>query len=220
MFAKRASKKESTREAILEAARTVLASDGPEALSLSKVAHLAGINRGTAYQHFQTRDELIKATIGSVSEHLCETITGGVELDESGRMVGIEQRSIYDVIAKLVDFAVENPTLGRIWLFDMLSAENPADDSFFREFKQTTQRLAESRFAQEGIDVEVLSVIMLAGYFLWPEWARAKSKGESDRQAMAQRMRREILRLFLHGVLRPEEFPQLEELLAQEPLRD
>ncbi len=218
MFAKRATRKESTREAILAAARTVLASDGPEALSLSKVAHLAGVNRGTAYQHFKTRDELIKATIGSVSEHLCETVAGDVELDESGRMVGIEQRSIYDVIGKLVDFAIENPNLGRIWLFDMLSADNPADDPFFREFKQTTQRLAESRFAQEGIDVEALSVIILAGYFLWPEWARAKSKGESDRQAMAQRMRREVLRLFLHGVLKPEEFPQLEELLAQEPL--
>src|SRR5438309_1767095 len=43
---------EGTREAILEAARTRLAADGPEGLSLSEVAHLAGVNRGTAYQHF------------------------------------------------------------------------------------------------------------------------------------------------------------------------
>ncbi len=219
MLTKRASKKESTREAILAAARTVLASDGPEALSLSKVAHLAGINRGTAYQHFKTREELIKATIGWVSEHLCTTLGGGVELDESGRMVGIEQRSIYEVIARLVDFAVENPALGRIWLFDVLSSENPADDPFFRQFKLTTQRLADSHFSQDGIDVEALSVIILGGYFLWPEWTRAKSRGEEDRRAAAQRMRREILRLFLHGVLRPEEFPQLETLLSQEMLR-
>jgi hypothetical protein len=39
---------ERTREAILEAARTRLANDGPEGLSLSEVAHLAGVNRGTA----------------------------------------------------------------------------------------------------------------------------------------------------------------------------
>ncbi|WP_372799532.1 TetR/AcrR family transcriptional regulator [Litorivivens sp.] len=45
--------KAATREAILEAARTVLASDGPDALSLSKVANLADINRGTAYQHLK-----------------------------------------------------------------------------------------------------------------------------------------------------------------------
>src|ERR1700722_18657929 len=53
---------EATREAILEAARTQLAKDGPEGLSLSEVAHLAGVNRGTAYQHFRTREKLIEAT--------------------------------------------------------------------------------------------------------------------------------------------------------------
>ena len=37
-----------TREAILAAARTILAKDGQEALSLSKVAVLAKVNRGTA----------------------------------------------------------------------------------------------------------------------------------------------------------------------------
>ena len=215
---KRASKKESTREAILAAARTVMASDGPEGLSLSKVAHLAGINRGTAYQHFQTREALVKATIGSVSEHLCTTLGSGADIDAEGRLVGIEQRSFYETIARLVDFAIENPTLGRIWLFEVLSSEDPSNDPFFRRFKQTTQQLADSRFSQDGIDVEALSVMTLAGYFLWPEWVRAKSRCEQDREVMAQRMRRELLRLFLHGVLRPEQFPQLEELLAQESL--
>ena len=61
---------ERTREAILEAARTRLAKDGPEGLSLSEVAHLAGVNRGTAYQHFETRDKLIKATAQWVSDKL------------------------------------------------------------------------------------------------------------------------------------------------------
>ena len=51
-----------TREAILEAARTRLAVDGPEGISLSEVAQLAGVNRGTAYQHFETREKLITAT--------------------------------------------------------------------------------------------------------------------------------------------------------------
>ena len=34
-----------TREAILEAARALLAKDGPDGVSLSEVAHLAGVNR-------------------------------------------------------------------------------------------------------------------------------------------------------------------------------
>jgi len=44
--------------------------DGPEGLSLSEVAHQAGVNRGTAYQHFETRDKLIKATAQWVSDKL------------------------------------------------------------------------------------------------------------------------------------------------------
>ena len=50
-----------TREVILEAARALLAKDGPEGISLSEVATLAGVNRGTAYQHFETREKLIEA---------------------------------------------------------------------------------------------------------------------------------------------------------------
>ena len=208
--------KDNTREAILAAARTVLASDGPEALSLSKVAHLAGINRGTAYQHFQTREDLIKATVQWVSEHLSSTVFKGIEIDMEGRLKGIEQRPIYDVITGLVDFAVANPALCRIWLFEVLASDNPGNDLFFRQFKQTTQQLAQSKFGQPGIDVEALSVIMLAGYFLWPEWVRAHAHSDTDREAMASRMRREVLRLFMYGVLKAEEFPQLQELLEKE----
>ncbi|WP_317931857.1 TetR/AcrR family transcriptional regulator [Halioxenophilus sp. WMMB6] len=211
----RKSTKQATREAILAAARTVLASDGPEALSLSKVANLAGINRGTAYQHFETREDLIKATVAWVSEHLSTKVFGSY-VDQDGNLEAIKQRPVYEVIAGLVDFAVENPTLGRIWLYDVLSSDNPSEDLFFRQFKQTTAQLAQSKYSQDNIDVEVLSVIMLAGYFLWPEWVTAHAKTDDERQNMTARMRREVLRLFLHGVLRADEFPQLESLLASE----
>lgn len=209
----RKSSKETTREAILTAARTVLASDGPEALKVSRVASLAGINRGTAYQHFQTREDLIKATVAWVSEHLSSTVFGHIELDEEGKARELKQEETYSVISTLVNFAVNNPTLGRVWLFELLASENPAEDKFFNQFKQMTQKLAESKFSQEGIDVEALSVIVLSGYFIWPEWVRAHADTDDERETMAERMRREMLRLFLHGVLKNEEFPQFEDIL-------
>ncbi len=211
----RKSSKQATREAILAAARTVLASDGPEALSLSKVAHLAGINRGTAYQHFATRDELIKATVAGVSEHLSATVFGDGEVETESDGKAFNEREFYDVIAGLVNFAVENPSLGRIWLFEVLAADNPGDDPFFRQFKQVTQQLADSKYSQENIDVEALSVIVLAGYFLWPEWVNAHSETENERRDMAQRMQREMLRLFMYGVLNPDEMSWLKEILKK-----
>lgn len=209
-MSRRQRKTDATRESILAAAREVLASDGAEALSLSKVAHLAGVNRGTAYQHFRTREELIKATVDWVSEHL-STKFGNIDVDNQGR-----DRPMYEVVAGLVDFAVENPALGRIWLFEVLASDNPGEDPFFRRFKTSTQQLADSEQSQGGIDAEVLSVIMLAGYFLWAEWTRAQARTDADRKDMAMRMRHEVLRLFLHGVLKPELFPQLKELLSEE----
>jgi len=205
--------KAATREDILAAARTVLASDGPDALSLSKVANLAGVNRGTAYQHFETREELIKATVESVGRQLSMTIFGNLGIDEEGHWKGEEERPVEVVVSGLVDFAVENPALCRIWLFEVLSSDNPSEDLFFRQFKESTQELANTPYAQEGVDVEALSVLMLAGYFLWPVWVDAHAKTKAQRQKMAARMRHEVLRLLLYGVLKAEAFPHARELL-------
>lgn len=208
--------KVATREAILAAARTVLASDGPDALSLTKVAHLAGVNRGTAYQHFETREDLIKATVEWVSEHLSSEIFGAVDVDEEGHWIGTEERPIDEVTNRLVDFAVENPALCRIWLFEVLSSDSPGGDHFFDQFKESTRELADSDDSQDGIDVEALSVLMLAGYFLWPVWVDSHAKTKKDRKQMAARMRREVLRLFMHGVLKADKFPHLQEILDED----
>lgn len=211
--------KAATREEILAAARSVLASDGPDALSLSKVAHLAGVNRGTAYQHFETREELIKATVASVSEQLSEAMFADTGVDSEGHWQGEStERPVYDVIGRVVNFAVENPALCRIWLFEVLSSDNPSDDLFFRQFKDSTEELVESEDGQDNVDAEALSVIMLAGYFLWPVWVDAHAKNDQQRDAMSKRMLREVLRLNLHGVLRKERFPQLQQLMEKDML--
>lgn len=204
---------EVTREEILTAARTVLASDGPDGLSLSKVAHLAGVNRGTTYQHFETREDLIKATVESVSQHLSETVFGTP--GEDGTPADGGRRPVYNVITSLVDFAVENPELGRIWLFEILSSDNPDQDVFFKQFLQSTQVMADNEYSEDDIDAEVLSVIFLAGYFLWPLWVKSRAKTAKERREMSLRMRREVLRLSLHGTLREEFFPQLQALLDE-----
>jgi len=202
---------EATREDILAAARTVLASDGPDGLSLSKVAHLAGVNRGTAYQHFETREDLVKATVDWVSQHLPETVFG--RADGEGISVDNRRRPLDQIITDLVDFAVENPELGRIWLFEILSCDNPDEDLFFKQFRESTEALARSELSEDNIDAEVLSVMLLAGYFLWPVWVRARARTKKERQAMSRRMSREVLRSWLDGTLREAAFPELRHIL-------
>jgi AcrR family transcriptional regulator len=198
---------EGTREAILAAAREVLARDGKEGLSVAQVAQRAGVNRGTAYQHFKTREELIEATAVWVSDKLYRAVFGD---PATARNQPIETISVEALTDHLATFAMENPELGRIWLFELLSSRRPANDAFWRQYESNLELFAATEFAQPDIDTEVASVIMLSSCFLWPVWARAHTRTPKERQQMAQRFAREVLRMSLHGTMRPEKYTELD----------
>jgi AcrR family transcriptional regulator len=204
---------EGTREAILEAAREVLARDGKEGLSVAQVAQCAGVNRGTAYQHFETREELIEATAAWVSEKLYRAVFGDPAI---ARDQAVETVSVEALTHHLSNFAMENPELGRIWLFELLSSRRPANDAFWRQYQSNLERFAATELAQPGIDTEVASVIMLAGFFLWPVWARSHARTPKERQQMAERFSREVLRISMHGTLRPEKYAALDTKLRKD----
>ena len=203
-----------TREAILDAAREVLAQDGKEGLSVAQVAQRAGVNRGTAYQHFQTREQLIEATAAWVSDNLFRAVFGdpAVAKDQPAETINIES-----VNQQLAEFAMENPELGRVWLFEVLSSRRPANDLFWRQYESKFEQFSKTEFAQPGIDVEVLSVLILAGSFIWPVWARAHARTAGERQQMSARFTREILRLCLHGTLRLEKYAELDARVTKRP---
>lgn len=194
---------ESTREAILEAARTLLAKHGPEGLSLSEVAQLAGVNRGTAYQHFATRENLIQATADWVSDKLFRAVFGDPETIGERR---VDEVDIADLTERLVDFAMDNSELCRVWLLQLLASSDPTSDPFWREYSSSLARFAETDLAQENVDAEALSVMVISGTFLWPVWARSHARDESERRKLARRFTKELLRLSMYGSIRPEKY--------------
>ena len=201
-----------TREAILEAARTRLAEDGPEGLSLVEVAKLAGVNRGTAYQHFETREKLIKATADWVSETMFRAVFG--EPAEIGER-NVERIDIMELTDRMASFAMDNPELCRVWLLQVFSMPNPNQDPFWREYQGSLARWARTDHAQDNIDSEVFSIITLSGAFLWPVWARAHAKCDEDVRALARRFANECLRLSMHGSMRSEHYPEIDERLKE-----
>jgi AcrR family transcriptional regulator len=202
---------DSTRAAILEAAGVLLAKNGPEGLSVSQVAQLAKINRGTAYQHFQTREQLLEATTDWVSERLSKAVFG--TLEPSGGDPGMMDAE--EVAEHLAEFAMANPELCRAWLFEMLNSSRPSSDPFWAQYKDRLSQFAQSDYAQPGIDVEVHSILVLAGAFLWPVWARAHTRTAAERSKMAKRYSSEALRLSMYGTMRPEKFPELADKVAR-----
>lgn len=195
-----------TRETILEAASNLLAKDGPEGVSLSAVAHLAAVNRGTAYQHFETRERLIDATVKWVSDKLFRAVFG--EPDTVGER-RVEEVDPLAMVERLGDFAMENPDLCRVWLQQVLASPDPRDDPFWREYSSSFARFAQTDLAEPGIDVEVLSVVNLAGVFFWPILARAHAVTPKQRLELSRRFSQEMLRFSLFGTMRANEFPQI-----------
>ena len=199
---------EGTRNAILDAAQSILAEDGAEALSVSWVASLAGVNRGTAYQHFLAKEDLIEATMERVSHQLLEAVFEEEEDHVVDESVQPDLHHLPDVIQRMGGFAmrmamytVENPDISRIWLFDVLAKKNPTEDVFYKRFLQAIERLAKSDMGAPDIDIEALAVLMLSGFFLWPVWVDSHAKTKKMRKEMAQRFGNEVLRLTLHGFM-------------------
>ncbi len=202
----------STREAILEAARTLLAKDGPEAISLSAVAARAGVNRGTAYQHFETRERLIEATTASVSEKMFQAVYGFRRTEGERRVGEVDIAALTD---RLTNFAMENPELGRIWLLQLLASPDPTSDPFWREYVGSLERFSATDLAQDDVDAEVLSVITLASTFLWPVWVHSHAHGDVERGVLARRFSQEMLRLTMYGSLQSSRFPQIAERIGK-----
>lgn len=201
-----------TRETILEAASNLLAKDGLEGVSLSAVAHLAGVNRGTAYQHFETREKLIEATIQWVSDKLFHAVFGDPDTIGERR---VEEVDVANLTDRLCDFAMENPEICRVWLQQVLASPDPSQDPFWREYCGSLRRFAATDLSQPGVDAEVLSVLNLAGVFFWPILVRAHAADDRERSELTRRFSHEILRLSMYGSMDSRAFPQVEERLRK-----
>ncbi|MBS3962390.1 MAG: TetR/AcrR family transcriptional regulator [Sandarakinorhabdus sp.] len=204
--ARRARNPDATRAAILDAARTLLSRDGPEALSLSEVAQLAGVNRGTTYQHFATRERLVEAATRGVSEQLFRAVFGDPETIGERRVEEVDIGALGD---RLSAFTMENSKLCRVWLLQLLASPDPNADPFWKEFSGSLARFAATSLAQPGIDAEALAMMVISGAFLWPVWAHAPQRTHAERHELAQRFSRELLRLCMYGSVRPECYPDV-----------
>lgn len=190
-----------TRADILEAARAILANDGREGLSVSAVALQAGVNRGTAYQHFKTREELLQATADSVSEQLLDALFAHDE-------------RMHVRVERMLSFAAEHPKLVRAWLFEILSSGRADRDPFWTRYREGFAEFAASDLAVPGIDADAFAALMLPAQLLWPLFVTASGQSRAEREALARRHAHELFRLMLHGAVRPDALPELERRVA------
>lgn len=185
---------EVSRQRLLAAARLILAERGPEALTVSEVAHRAGLNRTTAYQHFRTRDALTSAVMAELATEMVGMFT--------------DPETMLGQLDPLVLHFVEHPEIARLALHQILaesSLPKGALSGYLRQFR----KIAQGRKAKPGVDAEMLSFLLICVGVLWPLVARAQYESTRAARSATQRLTRELKRLLLHGALRPESWPDL-----------
>jgi len=195
-----------TYQKILDAATSLLASNGPDHLNVSQVAHLAGVNRGTAYKYFPTREDMVDAALSRMSDELFAGIFGRYETATEHDVTDI---SIEDLTINLIEFAMENPDLGRVWLLEILSSRRSHQDLFWQRFSDNFARFSQTERCEANVDAEVLSVLFLGAFFLWPILVNTRNQTEAGRKRAARRFSREILRLIAYGTVVPEKFHEM-----------
>lgn len=179
---------EATREAILAAAQAMMAEHGPSGLTVSDVARRAGVNRGTAYQHFPTRERLVAAVLERLGRGTKRALDATAPESLDAR--------IDDTVA----YFVEHPELVRLSLFRMLGGIPHPREELWGDYLERMRQFTAGAAARPGADAEMLAVILLGATMLWS--LRVQSGGAS--RGTTRRYLRELKRLMLYGVLRPE----------------
>ena len=196
---------QASREALLAAARQIVAEGGMDALTVVAVAKRAGLNRSTAYQHFRTRDELVRAVSREFVAELRRALS--------------EPRSFGEQVDFFVHYFREHPHIARIWMFRLLAGQGGGRLPGWDDYVNGLERLAKSGKSQDGIDAEMLGVIGMTSALVWSLMA---GQHDADPQAADDETRRfaqELKRLLLFGALRPEAWPEVVAELRPEPQR-
>jgi AcrR family transcriptional regulator len=183
-----------TREAILRAARELVAERGPEGMTISEVAHRAGVNRGTAYQHFRNREELATAVHAWFSETLAKLLSGDLPVGER--------------IDAFLEFIVGHPEYARLWVHEMLAIPNGRSSDSWQTFVAALEEFTATEGARPGVDAERIGQILVSAPLVWSLWAN-RAVAEEDRAREVQCFAREIKRMLLYGVLNPEAWPEM-----------
>jgi AcrR family transcriptional regulator len=191
-----------TYEAILDAAEALMAERGPEGLTVSEVAHRAAVNRTTAYQHFRTREQVIAAVVGRLSNEVKRILEAEMSLGER--------------IDHIVKLHLDRPQIARLWLFQMLSEIPLPQDESWERYLAGMRLLAASDRTQDGIDAEMLGCILLGATLVWSLLARRGPGGKERAAEATGRFTRELKRLLAYGVLKPAQWPEFIATLGKE----
>ncbi|HEY9033093.1 MAG TPA: TetR/AcrR family transcriptional regulator, partial [Pseudomonadales bacterium] len=112
-----AGKRERTRQAILNAAMQIIASKGLEAASIDELMQQAGMARGTFYNYFQSREDVLNAVVEQIRDHLHEQIEARIPAS-----VSAPETIVACMMYGVLQYSLDHPCIG--WVLVRLGGDN------------------------------------------------------------------------------------------------
>jgi AcrR family transcriptional regulator len=173
---------EETHQEMIETAVRLISEKGVDALSISAVARVMGINRTTVYYHFESRDALIAAVKTWSAQQLARAFEPIAPLP--------------DRIDYITRFVLENPELIKLWIDDFLSVGDVRDRyPHWDALVDGIRRSQGGEASNEGADAEVYTVILMTSAIIGPRVFKNSVRPDLDVETVVRRFRGERLRL-------------------------
>jgi AcrR family transcriptional regulator len=110
-------KRERTRQTIVMAAMRVIAQQGLAGTSIDHLMNEAGMARGTFYNYFQTREDVLEAVVAYLRLHLHERVESHIPNDQPPEVI------VACMMFGLHQYAIDHPCIGRV-MVRLASADN------------------------------------------------------------------------------------------------
>ena len=102
-------KRARTRYALVEAALTMVAEQGPEAASIDDLVRRAGLARGTFYNYFQSWDEVLSAVAAHMDERFHQSVESRLQPDWDA------PTTLACLVRGFIQTGIDDPRLGWAW---------------------------------------------------------------------------------------------------------
>lgn len=178
---------EESKQAALEAARRLLIAEGPQAVTLKRVAAEIGRTHGNLLHHFGSAAGLQSELAGSIAKRVTVGISGAVERARAGEA---DPREIVD---QTFD-AFSRDGAGALAAWMILSGNRDALDPVLKSIRDLVAQLGAGR-DPEGVARTTLALVLAAigDSLLGPSVAEALGlSGDSAREDVAERLRARI----------------------------
>lgn len=146
------SNKRRTREALSQAAVSIVTAEGMDALTADRIAEVAGVSRRTLFNYFGRVEEVLVASVQDTTRESMAAL-----------LARPENESLHDSAAVVLSDLIDSPVFGQALALERAAATSPATRRFLREFQETqTDAFAAALRARLGSDADDIYVESLA----------------------------------------------------------